>query len=196
MIVVHPTLPIRSVKDLIALAKTRPGALNYASGSIGGAPHLAVELFKAMAGVNIVHIPYKGTAGGVTDLMSGQVQLMISTVASLTPQVKSGRLRALAVTSAQPSALAPGLPTVAVSGLPGYESTSVYGMLTTGKSPQASVSRLNQEVVRVLNRPDVKEKMLANGLEVIASSQEELAATMKSDMAKWGKLIRDLGIRG
>ncbi len=196
MIVVHPSMPVRSVKELIALAKARPGELNYSMGGTGTTPHLAAELFKSMAGVNLVRVNYKGAGPALNDLIAGQVQLTFATTASGTPHVKSGRLRALAVTSAEPSALAPGLPTVAASGLPGYESVASYGMFSTARTPAALVSRLNQEIVRVLDRAEVKEKLVNTGVEAVGGSPEGFAAMIRLEMLKWGKVIKDAGLRG
>jgi tripartite-type tricarboxylate transporter receptor subunit TctC len=194
ILVVHSALPIKSVSQLIALAKARPGELNYASGSTGASNHIAAELFKAMAGVDIVRIPYKSGALESADLISGQVQLMFAS-ASMTPHVKSGRLRALAVTSAVPSALFPGLPTIAASGLPGYESGSIYALFAPAGTPAAIVHRMNQESVRVLHTAESKERYFKAGMETVGSSPEDLAATMKSDIIKLGKVVRDAGIR-
>jgi tripartite-type tricarboxylate transporter receptor subunit TctC len=196
ILVVHPSLPVKSVEALIALAKARPGELNYGSGSAGSTSHLAAELFKAMAGVNIVRIPYKGAAPALNDVIAGQVHLIFPSASSVMPYVKSGRLRALAVASAEPSALAPNLPTVAASGLPGYESASILGMFAPAGTPATIINRLNQEIERALNRTEVKQKLFNAGAEVVASSPERLAATVKSEMARLGKVIRDAGIRG
>jgi tripartite-type tricarboxylate transporter receptor subunit TctC len=197
LVIVNGSLPVKTLKELIALAKARPGQLNYGgSGSEGSPNHLAAELFKSMAGVNIVRVPYKTNAQSVTDLLSGEVQVMFSTPGGVMQHVKSGRLRALAVTTAKPSALVPGVPTAATQGLPGYESISVYGVFAPAKTPAAAISRLNQEIVRALNRPDLKEKFLATGTEVVASSADELAAFVKYEMTRLGKVIKDLGIRG
>ena len=195
ILVVHPSLPVKSVKELIALAKAKPGELNYASGTPGATPHLAAELFKVMAGVNIVRVGYKGTGPGILGVMSGQVELMFPNAGSVMPHVKSGRLRALAVCNAQPSALVPGLPTVAASGLPGYETVSPQAVLAPAKTPVTLVNRLHQEIVRVLNRADVKERLFNSGGEAVGNSPEEFAAKMKSDIARTGKLIKDAGIR-
>jgi tripartite-type tricarboxylate transporter receptor subunit TctC len=194
-VVVHPSLPVRTIRELIAVAKARPGDLNYATGQSGTTTHLAMELFKSMAGVNIVQVSYKGNAPALNDLIAGQVQVMFATAATVAPHVRSGRLRALAVTSAEPSPLAPGLPTVAASGLPGYESVSIYGWFAPVKTPAAIVRRLNQEIGQVLARADVKEKFLNSGVEAVASSPEELGATVKTDMARMAKVIKDAGIR-
>ena len=195
LVVVHPSLPVRSVKELVALAKARPGELNYASGAAGSSNHLAAELFKSMAHVNITQIPYRGYGAAVNDLVGGQVQLMFPTSNGVMPHVNSGRLRALAVTSAEPSPTFPGLPTVSESGLPGYEAIAVTGMLAPAKTSEAIINRLNQEVVRALNRADVKEKLLKVGTEPVGSSPQEFSAKIKSETATMGKLIRDLGIR-
>lgn len=195
ILVVHPSLPVKSVKDLIALAKAHPGAMNYGAGSTGSTPHLAAELFKSMAGINVVRISYRGNEGAYNDLISGQVQLMFATTGGATPHVKSGRLRALAVTSAQPSQLLPGLPTVAAAGLPGYQSASTYGMFAPLKTPPAIVSQLNEEIVKVLNRADVKEKFFNTGVETIGSTPDELAARIKGETESLGKVIREAGIK-
>ena len=194
-LVVHPALPVRSVQDLIALARARPGALNYGSGGTGATAHVAAELFKSMAGVDIVRISYKGNAPALTDLLAGQLQLVFATAGAVAPYVRAGRLRALAVTSAQPSALAPGLPTVAASGLPGYESISIYGLFAPARTPAAIIARLNYEVVRILYRADIKEKFLASGVEPVGSTAAEFAAAINADVARMGKVIRNAGIR-
>ena len=192
---VHPSVPVKSIKELIALAKAKPGELNYASGALGGPSHLGVELVKHMAGVNMVGIAYKSNGLAVTSVISGETQLTITDAGLVMPHAKSGKLRALAVTSAQPSSLTPGLPTVAATGLPGYEFVGSTAMFAPGKTPPAIISRVNQEVVRAINRADMKEKFLNAGVEAVGSSPEELAATIKSDIAKLGKLIKDAGIK-
>jgi len=195
ILAVHPALPVRSVKELIALAKSRPGELNYGSSGTGTSGNLAAELFKAMAGVNIVHIPYKGTAPSIMAVISGEAQVTIYDAGLVGPHVKSGKLKALAVTSAEPSQLAPGLPTVAASGLPGYEAVSMTGLFAPGKTPPAIVNRLNHEMVRVIQLPDVKERFLNAGSEPIGNSPEQFAVIIKADMARVGKVIKDAGIR-
>ena len=195
ILVVHPSLPVKSVAELIALAKARPGELNYAAGVIGAPPHIAGELFKARAGVNIVQVNYKGIGAAFNDAIGGQVQVMFPTAGAVIPHVRSGRLRALAITTAEPSELFPGLPTVAAS-VPGYESTAPLAVFAPPKTPPSLINRLNQEIVRVLNTADVKEKFFSVGIETVGSSPEQLAARVKSDMANLGKLIRNAGIRG
>jgi tripartite-type tricarboxylate transporter receptor subunit TctC len=195
ILVVHPSLPVKSVKELIALAKSRPGELNYGASTIGSSNHLSVELFKSMAGVNIVHVNYKGGNVMINGLLGGEVQLLIASGSALMPYATAGRLKALAVTSPQPSALAPGLPTIAASGLPGYEFVSVDGLFAPSKTPSAIINRLNQEVVRFLNTPKVKEQLFSAGSEAVGSSPEEFAAAVKAEMTRLGKLVKTLGLK-
>ncbi len=195
LIVTHPSLPVNSIKELIALAKERPGALNYGSGPIGSSNHLAAELFKAMARVNIVHIAYKGTSPALNDLIGARVQLMFANTAIAVPHLKSGKLRALAVTSAESSPLAPGMSTVAASGLPGYESALRQGLFAPARTPAAIIALLNQKIVRFLNRPEIKQKLLDTGVEAAGSTPEQFSAIVKSEMATMGRVIKDAGIR-
>ena len=195
ILVLHPSVAASSVRELIELAKSKPGVLNYASGLAGGPNHLAAELFKYMAGVSIVRIPYTGGGPALTALLAGQVQLLFGSAGSVSPHLKSGRLRALAVTGAQPSALAPGLPTVAAAGLPGYQSIGISGIFAPANTPAKIINRLSQEIARLTNRADVKEKFLSLGAEPVGSSPEEFSAFIKSDMATWGNVIKAAGIR-
>lgn len=195
IIAVHPSLPVRSIRELIALAKARPGALNYASGQTGSSSHLAGELFKSMAQVDIVRIPYKGAGPAMVALITGEAQVSFPNTASAAPHLPSGKLRGLAVTTAQPSALAPGLPTAAASGLPGYESRAMLGIFAPARTPARIIDRLNQEIVRALNQAEVKRRLFDSGAEVAAGSPAELAEAMGSDMAATGKLIKEAGIR-
>ena len=195
VLAVHASVAASSVKELIALAKARPGALNYGAGATGGTPHLAAELFKTMAGVNIVHIGYKGTGPALTALVGGEIQMMFAGPGSVDPHVKAGKLKALAVTSRVRSTLAPGLPTLSESGLPGYEATAMIALLAPAGAPAGVASRLNREMVKALNLPEVKEKLLSAGTEVAGSSQGELTAIMKSEMKRWAPVIRQSGIR-
>lgn len=195
ILVVHPSLPVKSVRELMALAKARPGELNYGTGSTGASNHLAGELFNSMAGVHTVRIPYKGGGPAVLGLIGGQVHFMFATAASVSPHVKSGRLRALAVTSAKPSVLFPDLPAVAETGLPGYEAGTIYGMFAPAKTPVTLVNGLSREVVRALGQPELKKRLFNLGIEPAGTTPEEFAAILKSDMAKWGKVIKDAGIR-
>ncbi len=193
-IVVHPSLPVKSVRDLIALAKSQPGALNYSSAGNGSSSHLAAELFKYIAGVNIVRIPYKSASTRAASLIGGEVQLEIAVSSSVMPYIKSGKLRPLAVTSAQPSALAPGLPTVTASGLPGYEAVALYAMFAPARTPAAIILRLNQEIGRYLITAAAKEQFLNRGVEALGGSPEQLSATMKSEITRVGKVIKAAGI--
>lgn len=195
VLVVHPSTAIKSVKDLIALAKVKPGELNYSSASTGTSNHLAAELFKSMTGVNIVRVPYKGAGPALNAVLAGEVHLMFPSAGAVIPLEKAGKLRALAVTTVQPSALMPGLPTVAASGLPGYESAALTGVFAPAKTPVPIVRRLNQEIVQILNQPDVKEKLFNTGVEVVGSSPERFETMMKSEMAKMGNVIKEAGIR-
>jgi len=195
MLVVHPSVPVKNAKELIALAKRNPGKLNYAAGTLGAAPHLAGELFKSMAGVNIVRVPYKGSGPGLLGVMTGEVEFMFPGAASAWTYVKQGKLKGLAICSAQPSALFPGVPTLSATGLPGYESISPQALVAPAKTPAAIVNRLNQEIVRVLNGPELKERLANGGMEVVGNSPEQFAAAMKSDIARVRQLVKDAGIR-
>jgi tripartite-type tricarboxylate transporter receptor subunit TctC len=196
ILVVHPSLPVKSVKELIALAKARPGELNYGSGALGAATHLASELFNLMAGVKIVNIPYKSSGGAVTPLLSGQLQVMFGTTGAVSSHITSGRLRALAVSTSQPSPLAPGLPTVAAAAdLPGYESAATAGVFAPSGTSQAIIKRLNEEINRVLGRPEVKERFFNQSVEIVGGSPDEVAAFIKSDTATTARIIKEAGIR-
>jgi tripartite-type tricarboxylate transporter receptor subunit TctC len=194
ILVVHPALPADSVKAVIALAKAKPGQLNFATSGTGNSVHIAGELFKAMTGADIVRINYKGATQALTDLVSGQTQLMFGVPGSVLPHVKSRRLRALAVTSSKPSPLVPELPTVAAT-LPGYESVSYLAILAPAGTPQTIMARLNQEIGRALQRPEVKEKFLAATIEPFGSSPEAAASLIKAEMARMGKVIKAANIR-
>ena len=194
ILVVHPALPVKSVKELVALAKLKPGELNFATSGTGNSVHIAGELFKSMTGTNIVRVNYKGASQALTDLAAGQTQLMFAVPGSVLPHVKVGRLRALAVTSGQPTALAPGLPTVA-SSVPGYESVSYLAIFAPAGTPGAIVTKLNEEIGRVLQRSDVKDKFLATSIETVGSSPEATAKLIKSEIARMGKVIRAANIR-
>jgi tripartite-type tricarboxylate transporter receptor subunit TctC len=196
IVAVHPSLPVKSIKDLIALARARPGQLNYASTGTGGAAHHFTELLKSMAQVDITRINYKGSGQAVTALLAGEIHMTIATFGQVAPHLKSGRIKALAVTSAQRSSLLPDLPTVADTGVPGYEALQMISICAPAKTPMPIVRRLNQEIVRVITTADAKQKLEGFGVEVIASSPEQLDAAIKSDMSKWGKLIKEGGIHG
>ncbi len=193
VLMVTPSLPVKSVKELIALAKSKPGELNYASGLSGTAPHLAAELFKALADVNLVRITYKSSAAALNGLLGGETQLTFGSAGSAAPHVKAGRLRALGVASAQPSALVPDMPTIAAT-VPGYESANMNGIFAPARTPAAIIKRLNQEIQRILNTPAVKDKFFSGGVEVVGGSPEEFAATIKSEINRLGRIIKNAGI--
>ena len=195
VLVVHPSLAAKSVAELIALAKARPGQLNFASAGTGGSAHLAGELFKAATGVAMVHVPYKSAGPAVTAVIAGEVQLMFATTGSVTQFMKTDKLRVLAVTTAQPTALVPGIPTVSAS-VPGYEAVSMVSVFAPQKTPAALISRLNREIAQVLNKPETKERLFSAGVEVVASSPQELDAKLKLEIARLGKVIKEAGIRG
>ncbi len=195
VLVVNPSLPAKSVRDLIAIAKSKPATLNYSSGSLGASAHLAGELFKLMAGVEITCIPYKGASPSLNALMAGEVQLSFPAAGSGMPHVRAGRLRVLAVTSEAPSALAPGVPTISASGLAGFESSSIVGMLAPRRTPSAVIARLNRELNTILDKSDVKEKFLKAGMEVVGGAPNHFVRTIHTEIAKYGKLIKTAGIR-
>jgi tripartite-type tricarboxylate transporter receptor subunit TctC len=195
VLVVHSSVVANSVKELIALAKAKPGALNYATTGSGGIAHLSGALFAYMAGVNIVRVPYKGGGAAVIGLISGETQMAFSSTSSVSPHIKSGKLRALAVSSSKPSALVPGLPTVAAAGVPGYESLGITGVWAPARTPESIVNRMNRETVRVLNQPEIRDKLLNLGQEMVADTPQHAAQWIKADLAKWRKLIKDAGIK-
>ncbi len=193
VLVSHPSLAVSSIKELIDYAKAKPGTLNYGSSAIGAAAHLAGELFKSMTGVNIVHIPYKGQGAANAAILGGEVQLTFATPAPITALLKSGKLKALAVTSAKPTALLPGVPTIAAT-VPGFQIGSATSIAAPARTPAAIINRLNQEVVKLLNQSDVKEKFFNVGVEVVGSTPQEFGAAMKSEMSRLGKVIKDAGL--
>lgn len=195
LLVVHPSLPVKTVKDLIALAKAKPGQMNWGAGSNGSTPHIAGELFKSMTNIDVVRISYKGTAPALIDLVAGATQLMFPNAGAVTQYLKSGRLKALAVTTAQPSTLYPELPTVSAAGVPGFVADTTHSVFAPAATPRPVVTRLNEEIVRALRTADVKDKLLKSGVEPIGSTPEQLAATVQTEMAKIGKVIKDAGIR-
>ena len=194
ILAVHPSLPVQTVKQLLALAKAKPGVINYASGGNGSANQLATELLKLMTDTDFTHVPYKGTGPSLTDLLSGQVQMTISVMAAMLPFVNSGRLRALAVTGSKRSAAAPDIPTLAEAGVPGYEYDTWYGIQLPAKAPRPIVDQLNAEIGRILQKPQVRNRYAANGLDPVASSPEEFSALLRSEIPKWAKVIKAAGI--
>ena len=195
VVVVHPSLPVRSVKELIAVAKSRPGDLSYASGGVGGSAHLATELFRAAAKVNLVHVPYKGTGAAMNDLIAGHVPVCFCTLPSALPHAKSGRLRALAVTTAKRSAAAPELPTVAEAGVRGYEMSQWYGVLAPAATPAPIIDKLNAEMRKALRRPQIRSQLLAAGGDAAQSSPQEFASFFAAEIARWTRVVQTAGLR-
>ena len=195
ILVVHPSIPAKTVKELIAFAKARPGQLNYGSSGVGSATHMTTELFKTMAGVDIVHIPYKGSGQVMGDIIGGQLALIFDQIVSSLPHVNAGKLRALAITSAKRFPTLPQLPTVAESGVPGYESISWAGVAVPAGTPKEIVARLNSEIVKIVRAPDIRERFLRDGIEPVGSTPEQFDAHIKSERAKWAKVVKDSGAR-
>jgi tripartite-type tricarboxylate transporter receptor subunit TctC len=195
ILVVHPSLPARSLKEFIALARSKPGQMAFASTGNGSTPHLSMEMLKSQAGINLVHVPYKGTPQAVIDLLSGQVQAMFANTLSVLPQVKAGRLRALAISSAKRSAAAPELPTVAESGMPGYESGTWFALLAPAGTPRDIVNRLNAELGKIVATADMKAKLLDQGADPVTMTPEQIRAFLKSELAKWTKVVKTVGIK-
>jgi tripartite-type tricarboxylate transporter receptor subunit TctC len=195
LLAVHPSLPVRSVKELIKLAKTKPGEINYASSGNGGPPHLAAELFKSMANVDMVHVPYKGGPPAVTAVVAGETSLTFGTMLTTLPAVKSGRLRPLAVTAGKRSPVLPELPTVAEAGVAGYEAVAWYGVLAPAGTPSQVISRLNVEISRILKDPEINSRLAAEGAELKGGSPEKLAAHIRTEIDKWAKVIERAGVR-
>lgn len=195
VLVVHPSLPAKSVRELVMLAKARPGELTFASGGSGNQVHLAGELLKSMAGIDISHIPYKGAPLAIPDLMSGRVTMMFMPISVALPPVRQGKLRALAVTSLQRSATVPDLPTMNESGFPGFETSSWFGLLAPAGTPATIIRKVHLETVKVLAPPDVRAKFADLGMDVVGNSSEEFAAVIKSEIPKWAKLIKESGIK-
>ena len=195
LIAAHPSVPVQNVKELIALAKAKPGTLNYASSGTGSFAHLGMELFKSLTATDMVHVPYKGSGPALIDLIGGQVQLAVASTTSGMPHVRSGKLKALAVTTLQRSPLVPELPTVAESGVPGFSIDSWYGIVAPLGTPAAIVTTLNTEIVKVLASPAVVSYLAKEGAVPKGSTPAELAATMRAELAKWGKVIRSANIK-
>lgn len=195
ILVLHPSVAANSVRELIVLAKAKPAALNYSTGLPGSSNHLAAELFKALAGVDLTRVNYKGAGPALTALIAGETQVMFATSGSVASQLKSGRLKALAVTSAQRSALAPELPTMAEAGVPGYRSESAHAVFAPAGTPPVLIALLQREIARSLGRAEVKERLLTAGIEVVASTPAELTAAMRSESEQLGRVVRAAGIR-
>ena len=195
MLVVSPSLPVKTMKELVAYGKANPGKLSFASSGPGGAPHFSGELFKTMAGIEMVHIPYKGSTLAHPDLLSGRTSLMFDTVAAINAQVKSDKVRALAVTTAKRSAAAPDVPTMAEAGMPGYETSTWGGILAPAGTPKAVIAKLNLEINKALNAPDVRQRLQEAGIEVGGGTPQQFTDFIQSEMVKWAKVAKDAGIQ-
>src|SRR5262245_39651008 len=195
MLVVNPSLPVKSLKELISLSRSRPGDLTYASGGVGTTPHLAGELMMTMARLKVVHVPYKGEAPGLIDVIGGHVPMMFTNISASSGFVKEGRLRALAVTSLKASPAMPGVPSIAESGLPGFEVIGFFGVLAPAATPRDVVGRLNGEINKQLARADLKERFASQALEPVNRTPEQFSDYLKSEVGKWGKLIQEAGIK-
>jgi tripartite-type tricarboxylate transporter receptor subunit TctC len=195
VLVVHPSLPAKSVKELIALAKSRPGAINVGSAGTGSLPHLSAELFNMTSGAKLTHIPYKGSGAAIIDVLSGQVPVYFMNILQSLSLIKSGKLRALGVTSPQRSAIAPDLPAIAQAGLPEFDMTNWYGLLVTGGTPRDIMTKLQQEVARILNTPELKERLAGDGMTVVASTPEQFVQFLARETIKFNRIIEAAGIK-
>jgi tripartite-type tricarboxylate transporter receptor subunit TctC len=191
----HPSVPAKSLQELVALAKAKPGQLSYATPGTGTAPHVTGELLKLELGIDLLHVPYKGNAPAVADVMGGNVLLSFSNILTALPHVKTGRLRPIAITSVKRSAIAPEVPTVAESGLPGFESGTWYGIMTPAGTPRAIVDQLNAEIVRIVQLPDTREKLLAQGAEPLTGPPDHMDRFVRGEIARWAKVVKAAGIR-
>ncbi len=194
VVVVHPSLPVKSIRELIALARGKPGQLNYASAGSGNATHLAGELFASATRIKLVHVPYKGSGPAVTDLVGGQVQLMFANLVAALPQVKTGRIRALAVTGQTRAAAAPELPTVIEAGVPGYVVTSWFGVLVPAATPRELIMKLNAELARTMSAPDVRDRLAADGAEPTTGTPEQFGVFLRAEITQWTKVVKEAGI--
>ena len=195
ILVVHPSVPVKTVKELIAFTRAHPGQLSYGSPGTGTNPHLAMELFRSMAKVDMLHIPYKGSAPAIIDLIAGHITVMAATALTGIPHVRSGRLRALAVTGTARAAAAPDVPTIAEAALPGYDAVQWYGVLAPAQTPKDIVSKLHTEIVRILQTPEVKDRLLGDGADPVGNTPDEFTRFIKVETDKWAKVARDAGIK-
>jgi tripartite-type tricarboxylate transporter receptor subunit TctC len=195
LMVVHPSMPVKSFKDLIALARARPGQINFATGGIGSSPHMSMELIKSLTKIDMVPVHYKGDGAAIIDLLGGHVQLFNASIGTLLPHARSGKLRGLAVTSANRSAMAPEFPTIAESGLPGFEVLTWFALLGPAGMSRDIVNRLNKEVLQFVAQPGPKEQLLKMGFEIVPNTPEQYAAFLKEEHARWGKIVRDLNLK-
>jgi len=195
ILVAHPSLPVKSMKELIAYAKSHPGKLNFGSASVASVGHLTGVMLNQMAGIDLQHVPYKGSGQAVIDVVGGQIQLMFSGMSSVMPHVKAGRLKPLAVTGAKRSPAVPDVPTIAESGFPGFAATAWYGVLASAKTPRAIVTRLHGEILRALAQPDVKQRLESVGFEIVGSTPEQFGEYIKTELRKWDKVVKASGAK-
>lgn len=195
ILLVHPAVPASTVKELVALARSKPAQLNYASGGVGGSTHLSAELFKMMTGTDFVHVPYKGGGPALIGIIAGEVAMLFNNIVSATPHVRSGKVRALGITSRQRSPVAPDLPTLAESGVPGYEVVSWYGVLGPAGMPLPIVSQLNRAITTTMTAESMRSRLASEGVDVLSASPAQFAEYVRSEVAKWGKVVRQAGIR-
>ncbi len=195
MMAVHPSLPVKNVKELVALARARPGQLNFGSAGHGSTNHLVSEMLKLAANINMTHVPYKGVAAAMTDVIAGQIQVMSGDLVTIWPQAKTGKIRAIAVTSAKRSPQAPAIPTIAESGVPGFDTSGWFGVVAPAATPRAIAERLNAEIVKGITAADARERLSAMGGDVVASNIADFAAFLRTDHAKWGKVVTAAGLR-
>jgi tripartite-type tricarboxylate transporter receptor subunit TctC len=195
IIVVHPSIPAKTVKELIAFARARPGQMNYASAGTGTYPHMTMELFLSMAKLKMVHIPYKGTGPAMIDIVAGHTSVMAATILTGMPQIRAGRLRPLGISSAARSAVVPDIPTVSEAGLPGFESVQWYGLLAPAQTPKEIITRLHAEMTRILQQPDVKDRFAGDGADPVGNTPDEFARYIQSELVKWAKVAREAGIK-
>ena len=195
ILVVHPSLPAKTVKELVAFGRARPGQIQFASAGVGTNPHLTAELFLSMTGLKMLHIPYKGSGAGIIDVIAGHVPVMTPSILTGLPHAKAGRLRALGVTSARRAGGAPDIPTIAEAGVPGYEAVQWFGILAPAGTPRAIIDRVHREAVRVLQNPETKERLVADGADPVGSTPEQFAAFIRAETAKWAKVVKAIGIQ-
>ena len=195
LMVSHPSLPVKSFKELVALAKAQPGQINFATGGIGSSPHMSMELIKSMTGVNMVPVHYKGDGAAIIDVLGGHMQLFTASIGTLLPNVRSGRMRGLAVTSQKRSAMAPEFPTLDESGLKGFEVLTWFGILAPANTPPGVVTRLNDQILQTVAAPAARDQLLKMGFEIVPNTPDQYAAFLKQEHARWGKVVRDLGLK-
>jgi tripartite-type tricarboxylate transporter receptor subunit TctC len=195
VLVTHPSLPVYSVKALVAFARARPGQINFASAGVGTNPHLSMELFLSLAGLKMMHVPYKGSGQGIVDVIAGHVPVMMPAVPTALVYIRNGRLRPLGVSGAKRSQAAPDIPTIAEAGIPGYEATQWFGILAPAGTPRAIVDRWHRETVRALKDPEVRDRLVADGADPVGSTPEEFAAFMRAETVKWAKVVKAIGIQ-